>query len=63
MIRLMMILFSMVATTLMGIGVVVVLTIGKGTWQPILATAAIGFVLAIPVSWFAAKQMLGKFSA
>ena len=63
MIRLMMILFSMVATVLMGIGVVIVLSIGKDTWQPISIAAAIGFVLAIPVSWYAAKQMIGKFSA
>lgn len=62
MIRLTMILFSMVATTLMGIGVVIVLSIGKDTWQPISIAAAIGFVLAIPVSYYAAKQMIGKFS-
>lgn len=62
-VRLMMILFSMIATTLMGIGVIVVLSMGMGTEKPIIAAAAAGFVLAIPVSWFAAKQMIGKFSA
>ena len=62
MIRLTMILFSMVATTLMGIGGVIVLSIGKDTWQPISSAAAVGFILAIPVSYYAARQMIGKFS-
>ncbi len=60
--RLMMILFGMIATVLMGIGVIIVLTIEKDTWQMIALAAAVGFVLAIPVSWFTAKQMIGKFS-
>lgn len=60
MIRLMMILYSMVATVLAGTGVVVVLGTNNGTWQTICVAAAVGFVLAIPVSWFAAKQMVGK---
>lgn len=55
--RLMMTLFSMVATTLMGIGVVVALTTGYDTLTPILIAAAVGFVLALPVSWFVAKQL------
>ena len=63
MVRLMMVLFSMVATSMMGAGVIFVLSIGKDTWRPIATAAAIGFVLAIPVSWFAARQMIGKFSA
>lgn len=55
--RLMLILFSMTSTTLMGIGVIVALTIGRDTLQPILVAAAIGFVLAIPVSWMIAKRL------
>lgn len=55
--RLMMILFSMISTTLMGVGIVIALTIGKDTLQPILIAAAIGFVLAIPASWLVAKQL------
>ncbi|MGB8815162.1 MAG: CTP synthetase [Paracoccaceae bacterium] len=55
--RLMMTLFSMISTTMMGIGIVVALTMGKDTLQPILIAAAIGFVLAIPVSWYVAKQL------
>lgn len=55
--RLMMTLFSMIATTLMGVGVVIALTTGYGTLRPIVIAAAVGFVLAIPVSWFVAKQL------
>ena len=55
--RLMMTLFSMIATTLMGVGVLIALTTGYGTLQPIVIAAAVGFVLAIPVSWFVAKQL------
>jgi hypothetical protein len=51
------ILFSMVATTLMGIGVVVALTTGFTTLQPILVAAAIGFVLALPATWVLARQI------
>ncbi len=55
--RLMMTLFSMISTTLMGVGVVVALTTGNDTLKPILIAAAIGFVLSIPVSWYVAKQL------
>lgn len=55
--RLMMILLSIVSTTLMGIGIVIALTIGQDTLQPILIAAAIGFVLSIPVSWYIARQL------
>lgn len=57
MIRLMMILFSMISTTLMGVGIVIALTMGQDTLQPIVLAAAIGFVLAIPVSWAVARQL------
>ena len=55
--RLMMTLFSMIATTLMGVGVVIALTTGNDTLQPIVIAAAVGFVLAIPVSWLIARQL------
>lgn len=55
--RVMMLLFSMIATTLMGIGVVVALTAGWVDGRSIIAAAVIGFVLAIPVSWLVAKQI------
>lgn len=56
--RVMMLLFSMIATTLMGIGVVVVLTAGIVTYAAIIAAAVVGFLLAIPVSWLVAKQLV-----
>lgn len=57
MFRLASVLFSMVATTLAGIAVVIALTIGQDTLQPILIAAAIGFVLAIPVTWLVARAI------
>ncbi len=55
--RLMMILFSMISTTLMGVFIVAALTTGYDTLNPILIAAAAGFVLAIPVSWWVARQL------
>ncbi len=55
--RLMLTLFSMISTTMMGIGIVIALTMGKVALGPIMVAAAIGFVLAIPVSYFVAKQL------
>ena len=55
--RLMMTLFSMVSTTLMGVGVIIALTTGFVTLTPILVAAAIGFVLALPVSWLIARKL------
>jgi predicted PurR-regulated permease PerM len=55
--RLMMILFSMISTTLMGVGIVIALTTGYDTLQPILIAAALGFVAAWPVSWLIARQL------
>ncbi len=55
--RLMMILFSMVSPSLMGLGVLMALTTGNDSLNPILTGAAIGFVLAIPVSWIIAKKI------
>ncbi len=55
--RLMLTLFSMISTTLMGVGIVIALTTGHDTLTPIVIAAAIGFVLALPVSWYVAKQI------
>ncbi|WP_259444691.1 CTP synthetase [Neotabrizicola shimadae] len=57
--RVMMLLFSMIATTLMGVGIVIALTIGRVDGTAIIAAAVIGFVLAIPASWLVAKQISG----
>ena len=55
--RLTLILFSMISTSLMGTALVVALTMGMETLTPILIAAALGFVLAIPVSWLVARQI------
>ena len=46
----------------MGVAVVVALTIGQDTLKPILISAAIGFVVSIPVTWFVTKKILEEFS-
>jgi len=53
----MLLLFSIVSTSLMGAAVVVALVTGQDTLRPILIAAAVGFVLAIPVSWFVTRQI------
>ncbi|MCA0922270.1 CTP synthetase [Pseudooceanicola nanhaiensis] len=58
MMRLASILFSLISTTLAGTAVIAVLVAGYDTLVPILAAAATGFVLALPVSWFVAKKMV-----
>lgn len=55
--RLMMILFSMVATTLMGVGVIIALTAGYVSLKAIVAAAVVGMVLALPVSWWIARRL------
>ncbi|WP_022705274.1 hypothetical protein [Pseudorhodobacter ferrugineus] len=57
--RLMLILFSMISTTLMGVGMIAALTMGYDTLNPLLVAIAIGFVVSIPASWFVAKQITG----
>lgn len=52
------ILFSLVATTLMGIAFIVTLVIGQDTLQPILVALAIGFVLSVPATWLLTKKIL-----
>ena len=57
MIRLASILFSMIATTCAGIGIIAALTMGYDTLHPILFVAAAGFVVALPVTWFVARKI------
>lgn len=58
--RLAMILFSLIATSLMGTAVVVALVMGRDTLTPILAAAGIGFVLSVPVTWAITRQLLAQ---
>lgn len=55
--RLMFVIFSIASTSLMGAFIVAALTTGNDTLQPILIAAALGFVAAIPVSWYIARQI------
>jgi predicted PurR-regulated permease PerM len=55
--RLFMILFSVIATSMMGAAIVAALTTGYDTLIPILVAAGIGFVAAIPVTWMVTKQL------
>lgn len=55
--RLMWMLHAMIATVTMGIGVTAVLAMNMSGWKPIAAAAAIGFVIAFPVSWAVARKI------
>jgi hypothetical protein len=55
--RLMMILYSMIGTAMAGSAIILVLTLGYGTLWPIVAAAAAGAVLALPVSWLIAREI------
>jgi predicted PurR-regulated permease PerM len=57
MLRLASILYSLIGTTLAGSLVVVALTMGYDTLNPILMAAAVGFVAALPVTWLVAKAI------
>ncbi|MCB1388909.1 MAG: hypothetical protein KDK12_07175 [Rhodobacteraceae bacterium] len=57
MLRLMMLLYSIVGTTLAGIGVVVAVTLNMYDFQSIIVSAAIGALVGLPVSWFVAKKL------
>lgn len=58
MVRLMSMLYVMIATVLMGMGVVAVLASGMGTTKPIMIAAAAGLALAVPVSWRVTRAIL-----
>ena len=55
--RLMMVLYSVIATAMAGTGVIAVLSMGYATLWPILIAAALGAALAVPVSWAVARQI------
>jgi len=51
-------LYAMIATVLMGIGVVVAVTLDFGTAHWIWIAAAAGAVLALPVAWAVTRQIV-----
>lgn len=55
--RLTMVLYSMIGTAMAGSGVIAVLVMGYDTLWPILGAAAVGAVLAAPVSWRIAREI------
>ncbi|MFC3169399.1 hypothetical protein [Paracoccus fontiphilus] len=55
--RLFMLLLSIIMTSLAGIGIVGVLTMGLYDWRSILLAAALGAVIALPVAWLVARRL------
>ena len=60
MLRLASVLYSIISTSLAGTGIIAVLVAGYGTLIPILAAAAAGAVVALPISWVVARQIIGE---
>lgn len=57
MIPLALLIFIFLGATLAGSAMVVALTLGYTTAQPLIIAAAAGFLVAIPASWVAAKRI------
>ncbi|HGG64475.1 MAG TPA: CTP synthetase [Rhodobacteraceae bacterium] len=57
MVRLTLVLYSFISSTLAGILIIAVLAAGYGTLMPIIYAAIAGFVVALPVSWVVAKKI------
>lgn len=60
MLRLASILYSIISTSLAGTGVIAVLVTGYDTLVPILLAAAVGAIIALPISWLVARQIAGS---
>ncbi|MVO16879.1 hypothetical protein FEE96_19110 [Parasedimentitalea maritima] len=58
MLRLASILYSLIATSLAGVGVITVLVAGLISVPAIFGAAAIGALIAVPVSWLVARQII-----
>lgn len=57
MLRLASILYSLIGTTLAGTAMVAVLTAGFDTLVPIVAAAVAGAIVALPVTYFVAREI------
>lgn len=57
MFRLASVLYSIISTTLAGSAIIATLIMGYDTLTPILIAAALGFLAALPASYFIAKQI------
>ncbi len=61
MFKMMLVLFPVIATSLMGIAVIAVLGMDMWAgWQEIALAAAGGFIVSIPISWWVGKQVIAK---
>ncbi|WP_291728422.1 hypothetical protein [Leisingera sp. F5] len=60
MLRLASVLYSLIGSSLAGVGVIAVLVAGMTNVPAILASAAIGAVLGMPVAWLVAKQLYAR---
>ncbi|CUH89780.1 hypothetical protein PH5382_03733 [Phaeobacter sp. CECT 5382] len=63
MLRLASILYSLIGSSLAGIGVIAVLVGGFFTVEAILAAAGVGALLGLPVAWLVARQLFARASA
>ncbi|SPF75214.1 hypothetical protein ALP8811_00199 [Aliiroseovarius pelagivivens] len=57
MLRLALVLYAIIGTSLAGIFMIAALTMGMDTAQPIIWAAGAGFAVGLPVSWLIAKQI------
>lgn len=57
MLRLGLILHLFIGSTLAGSAVIAALVMGQDTMTPILIAAALGFLMAIPVTWMVTKMI------
>jgi hypothetical protein len=55
--RLFFLFYSLVATVLSGIGIVVVLVAALPGWQPLVAAIAGGALLAVPGTWLTTRAI------
>ncbi|HFC05618.1 MAG TPA: CTP synthetase [Rhizobiales bacterium] len=55
--KLALLIYVIVAPTLAGIAMVVVLVIGADTGNPVMLSVLVGALVAIPVSWLIAKKL------
>ena len=57
MFRLAFILHFVIGATLAGVGVIAALVIGQDTLQPILLSAAVGYLISFPAAWVLSKKL------
>lgn len=55
--KLFFIIHAVVMTTLMGMAVTAVLTMGLPGWKPLALAAVGGFIVSVPVTWIIANKI------